>query len=155
MVADRDWDGLLEALPGTGAIRLTRNELLLLDWVLCMQSGLMISVAEDIVGDWHEFRMRVWRGILDQAHLAEPEGIMFEIDETDAIVLLVALPTTFNWGAEDCGFSLKAKLATSLDGNYTDPILEREVQENASENATEAVGDPKGEAGAATGDITG
>ena len=153
MVTDRDWDGLLGKLPGVGAIRLTRNELLLLDWVLCLQSGLMVAVAEDIVGDWHDFRMRVWRGVLDPGHDTEAEGVLFEVDETDAIVLLVVLPTSFNWGAEDCGFSLKVKLATSLDGIYQDPIIEREAQGNAGENATKTDSDAKGEAGAAAGDI--
>lgn len=116
------WDNLLGAPE---EIRLNRDELMLLDWVLCTASSLMVPITDDLVDPWHEFRLRIWETM--------PEGL-FSIEARDAKVLLTAVPTTFSWGTgEDCGFSLKTKLSQWLLGTYSDP-----GEENDHENASEA-----------------
>ena len=133
-----DWDSILDDIPSSDAIRLTRSELLLLDWVICSGSSLMAPISEDLMA-WQDFRLQIWKA------LPEPDekslGVMFEIGEIDAKVLLAAVPTTFSWGdGLDCGFTLKVKLAARLALTYIDPQIQEDedARQNEAENKTES-----------------
>ena len=122
MVMDRELDNILSDMLPADTVRLTRGELLLLDWVLCTGSSLMAPIADDLF-EWHDFRLSLWEAMppLD-APLKPSLGVLFSISETDAKIFLTTIPTTFSWGdGLDVGCSLKEKLAARLLGNYVDP----------------------------------
>jgi hypothetical protein len=158
MVMDRpedQWDDLLQGVGSPDSIRLTRGELLLLDWVLCTGSSLMAGVSDDLMA-WHVFRITLWEKMpsLDpdvkrcenfnlpnhpgkgapetiECQLCRPSlGVMFNIEEVDAKVLLAVVPTTFTWGdGVDCGLSLKLKLSQRLLGTYIDPQIQQDIDD--------------------------
>ena len=98
-------------------MRLTVEELLLIDWMLSSQASVLSEkVIEDLMA-WRDERERVWRALIraDLAKAGEGE-IEFTDDECDQLLALI--PTTFRWGAgEDVGYSLKLKLAALLWGD--------------------------------------
>ena len=107
-----DW-----VLPPPGnIIRLTRDELLLIDHVLGSQTRLMMweDLHDMVDNHWGDIRLGLWvamRGIADWAHDTAP----LEVTRRDCATLLAACPTTFRWGpGPDCGESLKVKLAFVL-----------------------------------------
>lgn len=138
------WDRILDDIPNRDSIRLTRGELLLLDWVLCTGSSLLAPITEDLMS-WQDFRLVLWESMPepDESGVRPSLGVMFDVGDIDAKVLLCAVPTTFSWGdGSDCGFSLKLKLAQRLSGKYTDPKIQQDIDdakeaENASKDETE------------------
>ena len=140
------WDRILDDIPNRDSIRLTRGELLLLDWVLCTGSSLLAPITEDLMS-WQDFRLVLWESMPepDESGVRPSLGVMFDVGDIDAKVLLCAVPTTFSWGdGSDCGFSLKLKLAQRLSGKYTDPKIQQDLDdelakeaENASKDETE------------------
>ena len=132
-------------LPGTDrieTIRLMPMELLLIDWILCTGSSLLLAITDDLVSyEWHTFRTYIWKAFIDNRRIVEtpqgprieafPEelGTMCNLSESEAKVLLTACPTTFTWGdGLDCGLSLKTKIAQMLLGTYADPELTAQVE---------------------------
>jgi hypothetical protein len=114
-------------------IRLWAGELLLIDWVICTQSQLLQIDIDDLVQNWHAFRQSVWEAYLsDPDNVDNPSGVMFSLSDSEAKVLLAAVPTTFRWGdGFDYGCSLKGKLARLLNSTYTDPVLTDKVEAEA------------------------
>ena len=117
-----EWD-----LPLSGdSVRLTRNELLLLDYVFCTASMLAQEEVEGLL-DYHPLRMEIWQkvDIIDREE--SPQHGMLCTFGADTIALFLALiPTTFMYGNEDAGFSLKMKLAQRLSNTYVDPQIEQD-----------------------------
>jgi len=120
---DQDWQ-----LPPVESINLTKEEFLLLDWVMGSASGLIIGATlEDLMERWAPLRFDVWKSIYD---LEISRGIStavysLSMDDFTARVLLAVVPTTFRWGTgTDCGFSMKIKLYRFLigerDGEHAD-----------------------------------
>ena len=116
----------IEELLAQRALKLNRDELLLLDWVLHHPTP---TLTPDL--DWHmrwkDLREVIWRGIhvitnnekqaAAQGKQNQPESITVALDTSDIHVLLALTPTTFRWGpGDDCGFSLKVKLFRYLSG---------------------------------------
>ena len=136
------WDDLL----GSDQVRLTRNELLLMDWSLCTGSGMMAPLVLDLL-DWHRLRMEIWKAMPepDAPLPAKPSlGVMFAMEETTAKLLLCAIPTSYEWGdGADCGFSLKVKLNDFLWGTYSDPQPARDEEDR--KEAANAANDNSGE----------
>lgn len=126
MVQDREWDLPPANEPEDGGqIRFTRNELLLLDYVLTTGSRLIMPDSlDDLMVKWGEFRRSVWRAIVQIEDAPQEIGVLFPLDFSDASVLLASVPTTFTWGdGVDCGFSVKFKLAQFIEGVYEDDMV--------------------------------
>jgi len=145
-------------------LNLIAGELQLIDWVLCVYSHTLALALEEYIADhatnseyvpgWHDLRIRVWSG-LDFISKNTPEvktgvkpdeiGARFEIEESEAKVMLATLPTTHKWGTgEDVGYSLKMKLSQLLRGVYVYPeeihIENKELQlEEAKEGLEEGL----------------
>jgi len=137
VVLDREWDLPPANRDPMDQIRFTRNELLLLDYVLTTGSRLIMPDSlDDLIVKWSEFRSMVWNGVVWIERHPEELGILFNIDQTDAVILLAAVPTTFTWGdGIDCGFAVKLKLAQLLAGTYEDDVVvtRREAEQKAIE----------------------
>ena len=105
-----------ETLPSEPGIKVNRDELLVLDWVICSASHLIPNVDLDyLVMNWHEFRLSIWAAI--HRSIPPPAEEDFPLTDTDARVLMAVVPTTFRWGTgADCGYSLKMKLSEFLQG---------------------------------------
>ena len=141
MVLDNDW-----GIPAVESIKLTEEELLLLDWVMCSGSGLIPSATlEDLITNWSSFRYDVWKGI--SAFGRQKKGVpaeinrtiteLLSIDEFTAKTLLAIIPTTFRWGTgADCGYELKLKLYK---------FLSKEVELDASSTENKTDSNPKDE----------
>ena len=132
MVIDRQLNDILRDRLPADTLRLTRGELLLLDWVLCTGSSLMSQITDDLVTSWHDFRLNLWEVMPrpDETGTRPSLGVLFSVSETDAKVLLVAVPTTFpGTDGADCGESLKIKLAERLLGSYVDPQMQRDLED--------------------------
>ena len=95
MVLDNDW-----GIPALESIKLTEEELLLLDWVMCSGSLLIPNASlEDLVTNWSSFRADVWKGIsaINRYNKNLPITESLPIDEFLARTLLAVVPTTFRW----------------------------------------------------------
>ena len=128
---------------GSREIRLTKDELVVLDWVLCTGSGLMMPPDIQSLREWHPFRIRIWSHvyIMELNPDNYPFGILFAVEEDDAEILLLAVPTTMTWGKDtDSGFNLKLKLSRMLLGTYEDEsaIFQREAEEKLDRETKEA-----------------
>lgn len=111
-------------VPGGTVLRLTADELSLIDWLLCMYSHTFIGDIDDYM-KCHDLRMDVWECLdllWDAALSRSKEGtVIMPMTESWAKVLLSLAPTTHRWGTGfDCGFSLKRKLFRYLKGVNTD-----------------------------------
>ena len=132
VIPDDDW-----TLPPTETtISLCYDEFLVLDWVLCAQSGLVQDDVDNTFG-WHSTRLECWRQVIDlqgdtKALRALP------LKPRDAQKLLRAVPTTLTWGdGVDHGFSLKIKLARFLMGDdYATDNSPDQTSDNTSGDAT-------------------
>ena len=111
-------------------VRFTRGELLLLDWVLCTGSSLMQRPVDELIKEWHDFRVALWIAIGDKSHDEQEFGVLIPITESEAKVLLTTVPTTMTWGdGADVGVSVKTKLSQLLVGRYKDAfLLEQETK---------------------------
>ena len=136
---DHDWQ-----LPQLDDIKVTSEELMLLDWILCSASGLIPSATvDDLMERWSSVRFDVWKGIDDlknnkQGPLATTSLVM---DEFTARVLLALVPTTFRWGTgSDCGFALKLKLYHFLIGEREGDNTKDETDSNSPDQPTGSTG---------------
>ena len=111
-------------------MNIPHDELLVLDWVLSGQGAHAdLAIMENLMR-WRDLRERVWRGIIS-AQLDSGPALM-DFTETEAEELLAIVPTTFRWGTgEDCGFSLKQRLAESLWGRSEHDSAEKRKQMRA------------------------
>ena len=105
-----DW-GLPPIVAPVVPLVLTQGELLLVDWIICGASHLLLDTdLGDLVAKWEPLRLRCWQAI--GTNLA---SCPLEMDTSEAHVVLAICPTTFRWGVgDDVGFSLKLKLAKYL-----------------------------------------
>ncbi|MAH47013.1 hypothetical protein CMI37_14395 [Candidatus Pacearchaeota archaeon] len=142
-MVEQEWQIPPDDRP-SGQIRCTRNELLLLDYVLSSGSGLLLQHGlDDLVPPWRGFRQSVWDAIIQIEAHPEDLGILLDIGDTEADILLATAPTTMTWGdGVDCGFALKLKLAQFRAGVYEDDVVvarrRAEQQERDSEATREA-----------------
>ena len=138
MVLDND-----SGIPGLEAIKVTEDEFLLLDWVMCSGSQLIPNAPlEDLVTNWSSFRVDVWKGISsinrynkNLAHATES----LAIDEFLARTLLAIVPTTFRWGTgKDSGYELKLKLYRFLanEGEIADDNPQDQTISNPQDEST-------------------
>jgi len=141
MVLDNDW-----GIPAVESIKLTEEELLLLDWVICSGSQLIPNASlEDLVTNWSSFRVDVWKGISSinryNKNLAVTESL--PIDEFLARTLLALVPTTFRWGTgADCGYELKLKLYRFLsnDGDIVNDNTQNQADSDPKDESTGTTG---------------
>ena len=110
-------------VPGGPVLRLTADELMLIDWVLCMYSHVLSGDLADYMR-WEPVRTGVWEVLdllWDPLTVRPKEGtVVMVMPIPDARMLLAILPTTHRWGTGfDCGFSLKRKLARYIRGLNT------------------------------------
>jgi hypothetical protein len=119
MALDKDIDAILHGNT-PAALQLNKDELLLIDWVLCVYSHTIQADIEEVVEAWHLLRKKVWESIegFHSVLTTSPvPTVSFDVDDVEAKWLLGMLPTTFRWGTgPDCGYSLKRKLACFLLG---------------------------------------
>lgn len=119
-------------------LKLSREELLLIDWILTYP---MPNMQVDL--DWHmrwkQVRLTVWNKIIHMPPIGEDT---VELSKEDVETMLCMTPTTFRWGRnpEDCGYSLKVKLAKYLLGE----VEEEDANKNNTENKTETTGETTG-----------
>lgn len=138
-----------EFLSATPKIKVTRDELLLLDWILIFPAP-----AGQIDMDWHmkwkDLRLTIWNKII---HLPPATGEdSLELSEEDAGTLLCLVPTTFRWGqGDDCGYSLKYKLARFLLGEV-DVEEAKDADKNTTQSETPTTGETTGGTMADTGE---
>jgi hypothetical protein len=125
----------METDEAYGQIRFTRNELLVLDYVLSTSSGLLLpEYLSDLVSTWDGLRQTVWQAIIRIERYPEEIGILISMNPIDARTLLAAVPTTMEWGdGVDCGYAVKLKLAQFREGSYEDDVAvtRREAKEKA------------------------
>ena len=98
-------------------MKLSTDELLLLDWVFSTQGAKASGETLDDLMRWRTLRERVWRALLLGRLSANDKGSPEPPIDLDGFEeeLLALLPTTFRWGpGEDCGITLKFKLAAEL-----------------------------------------
>ena len=141
MVLDNDW-----GIPAVESIKLTEEELLLLDWVICSGSQLIPNASlEDLVTNWSSFRVDVWKGISSinryNKNLAVTESL--PIDEFLVRTLLALVPTTFRWGTgADCGYELKLKLYRFLsnDGDIVNDNTQNQADSDPKDESTGTTG---------------
>ena len=141
MVLDNDW-----GIPAVESIKLTEEELLLLDWVICSGSQLIPNASlEDLVTNWSSFRADVWKVISYinryNKNLAVTESL--PIDEFLARTLLALVPTTFRWGTgADCGYELKLKLYRFLsnDGDIVNDNTQNQADSDPKDESTGTTG---------------
>lgn len=127
-----NWDDLLGNPPNK--IYITQGELLLLDWILCSASRLLMDATlDELINNWGEFREKVWLALSQIKQTIE-----FDITESEARVLLVCVPTTFRWSTEsdDCGKSLKEKLSKFLRGEEDGSSSEDEANSTTEGGAS-------------------
>lgn len=119
-----------ELLERKTTLKLTHDELKLLDWVLHQPSPMPSPVDLEWHMRWKELRESLWAGIHRiEIEKAKAEAIKtgsfkekmalqpIELSPVDCSVLLALVPTTYRWGpGKDCGFSLKLKLFQFLSG---------------------------------------
>ena len=141
MVLDNDW-----GIPAVESIKLTEEELLLLDWVICSGSQLIPNASlEDLVTNWSSFRTDIWKGISSinryNKNLAVTESL--PIDEFLVRTLLALVPTTFRWGTgADCGYELKLKLYRFLsnDGDIVNDDTQNQANSDPKDESTGTTG---------------
>jgi hypothetical protein len=137
MVLDNDW-----GIPALESIKVTEDELLLLDWVMCSGSQLIPNAPlEDLVTNWSSFRVDVWKGIstINRFNKNLPVTENLAIDEFLARTLLALVPTTFRWGTgTDCGYELKLKLYRFLanDGELTNDDTQNQANSDSQDEST-------------------
>lgn len=111
MVLDKqnDW-----TLPVMKPLFLETGELLLLDWIMCTASNLILGADLDtLVHKYDDLRLKVWQAISTAKVM--PAEIYLNMDELEEFMALV--PTTFRWGTgPDVGYTLKLKIAQGLMG---------------------------------------
>ena len=141
MVLDNDW-----GIPALESIKLTEEELLLLDWVMCSGSLLIPNASlEDLVTNWSSFRADVWKGIssINRYNKNLPITESLPIDEFLARTLLAVVPTTFRWGTgADCGYELKLKLYRFLanDGDIVNDDTQNQANSDPKDESTGTTG---------------
>ena len=110
MEAEQEW-----VLPIPEGVDLNQSELLLLDWCCCGASRILpAGDMESLVLPWHTVRLSIWECLLELKAKSSQLARLPLID-LDAKALLAVCPTTFRWGTgEDCGYTLKTKLAQML-----------------------------------------
>ena len=95
---------------------LTRDEALLLDWLLTYPMPAAV-VELDWHLKWEALRLDLWSQLATEAKF-----IKAEMSEREAAMFLAITPTTFRWGnGSDCGYSLKIKLARFIQGKEEEP----------------------------------
>ena len=129
-------------LPGGPVLRLTADELSLIDWSLCMYAHVLPGDLGDYM-KWESVRAVVWHSLdllWDPALYRAKEGsVVILITLEVAAALLAILPTTHRWGTGfDCGFSLKRKLSRFLRGLTTDDNQNNAQAESASSASDES-----------------
>lgn len=105
-------------------IRLNRDELLLLDWILTypMPTSGPVELDWHMHTSWRALREQVWAKLRHGG-----QGGMVWIDDQDGELLLALIPTTFRWATgEDCGYSLKLKLSAALAGEEGEEAKDEE-----------------------------
>jgi len=136
---DQDWQ-----LPQLDDIKITAEELMLLDWILCSGSALIPNATvDDLVERWSAVRFDVWKCLSDieRQKRGPLAAVSLVMDEFTAKILLALTPTTFRWGTgQDCGFSLKMKLFHFLSG-------ERENDNSQNETNGDSENPPTGSTG--------
>jgi len=130
MLEDRNWDEELRDL--THMIRFTRNEFLLIDWVLCTGSGLLLS--DDFMA-YTDDRISIWECV----DIEGPQhGVLWPLTESMGHILLAIVPTTFTWGdGVDCGYTLKKKISQFLRGEYIDPQIQQDKDDEEAREVAE------------------
>ena len=117
MSVDRSHEWILPS--SLDSIYLVRDELLLLDWILCGASRLLPNYELDyLISGWNDNRIEIWK-LLEELSIHEeiPTSCVFSMNDGTAKVILALCPTTFRWGTGiDCGYSLKTKVARFLRG---------------------------------------
>ena len=107
-IKNDDWK-----LPFLG-ITADREELLLIDWIICNASKL---VPDAFIPELTPLRYDVWKNLAIMEETSKSD-IQFTLSISDADFLLICTPTTFRFGTGvDCGFYLKKKLAKFLRSN--------------------------------------
>lgn len=102
-------------------MRIPQPELWVIDWVICGQGESVNGQKLESLMSWRDLRERVWRAQIT-AELAtedpaKPVEAELELSPDECEQLLAIIPTTFRWGTgEDCGFSLKRRIAQELWG---------------------------------------
>ncbi|HEY3118761.1 MAG TPA: hypothetical protein VGK54_18625 [Chloroflexota bacterium] len=102
-------------------MRIPQPELWVIDWVLCSQGESVNGQKLEALMSWRDLRERIWRAQMS-AELAtedpaKPAEAEIELSPEEYELLLAIVPTTFRWGTgEDCGFSLKRRIAQELWG---------------------------------------
>mgnify|MGYP003656472385 CR=1 FL=1 len=136
---DQDWQ-----LPQLENIKVTAEELMLLDWILCSGSALIPgATVDDLIERWSSVRLDVWKCLseIDRLKIGPLATVSFEMDEFTAKVLLALTPTTFRWGTGvDCGFSLKMKLFHFLSGEIENDNTQDETNSNSEDQSTGSAG---------------
>ena len=141
MVLDNDW-----GIPALESIKLTEEELLLLDWFMCSGSQLIPNASlEDLVTNWSSFRADGWKGIstINRYNKNHPITESLPIDEFLARTLLAVVPTTFRWGTgADCGYELKLKLYRFLanDGDIVNDDTQNQANSDPKDESTGTTG---------------
>lgn len=126
-----------------GRVWLNFGELTLIDWCICAYSHVLPDTLDELTNRWGLMRSRVWQSLsrLPQAEPAKETPIV--LSESDCMVLSALLPSTFHWGGAgaDCGFSLKAKLAAVIRGEYDhQDLADHQADDPASNTAGEKPG---------------
>jgi len=137
---DQSWQ-----LPPMDSIKVSEEELLLLDWVIGSASGLIPGATlDELMSNWSSLRVDVWQHIYEIKKLptssSGPSGILcsLSMDDFMARVLLAIVPTTFRWGTgPDCGYSIKMKLCRFLLGDKDDEDKDQ-TDSNPSNQAPDA-----------------
>ena len=102
-------------------VRVSQDELLLLDWVLSYPER-QAAVSLDWHMKWAELRLDIWGALAVAEKEKQNASAELAVSEGDAKVLLAIIPTTFRWAGsgDDCGYSLKMKIARYLLGEPDD-----------------------------------
>ena len=105
-------------------MELNRDELMLLDWLFCGHGDPVTTEQRDGLMRWAHLRRRVWVTVIEldlaTKELATASAADLDLSRDEQEELLALVPTTFRWGpGEDCGLSLKRKLAYELYGADT------------------------------------
>lgn len=133
---NHDW-----RLPTYRVLQLEWDELLVLDFATSSQSGLLGDIpVREAAELWHELRLQVWRALIQLRNQSAKAGSTAEVridPVNQAPLLLTILPITHRWGVgEDCGYSLKLKLAalaTELEVRYDHTPGAQQAQSPASD----------------------
>ena len=94
---------------------------MLLDWLFCGHGDPVTTEQRDALMRWADLRRRVWVTVIDldlaAKEVATASTADMDLSHGEQEELLALVPTTFRWGpGEDCGLSLKRKLAYELYG---------------------------------------